>query len=248
MQEVRDALGNVREAEADLKEAKLELKVAQAQDRLDNIGTGFGSAVATFVAKAELELAQRELQDFRIERVLEKSPTLQAAIAELEANGWTIQDGTPGGGSFANSGTQTITIDPNLRDDPERYVQVLAHEVGHAVAGPPPFTPIGSLSRDEFVEANTNAQLTGEGYATLYNAEIRAEILANGGPDIGVAGRQSADYISIYEQVEAGTLTEAEAAEQIGQLFGSGEITSNTGENYRDYYAGFYEDFYDNNT
>lgn len=250
---IEHAAAAVREAKDDLKEAKLELEVEKANERLDAIraaGTGGLPNIEGAIGQAIQDVARAEgaLQDYRIERVIKKSPSLKADIARLEAEGWTIQTGAAGGGSYANHGTKTITIDGNHVSNPARYVQSLSHEVGHAVYGAAPFTPIGDLSRQKFIDANSSARATGEGYATLYNAKVRDEISANGGPAVNVSGAQSADYIAIYEQVKAGTLTEAEAAERIGELFLTGETGSRSGQSYADNYADFYGDFYDNNS
>jgi hypothetical protein len=87
---------------------------------------------------------------------------------------------------------------------------------------------------------NTNADLAGEGAATLSNARARAEIKKNGGPDIGISGAQPKKYESMYNQYKGGKLTRAQAERKIGQAFGAGETTSNTKQNYRAYYSQYY--------
>ncbi|RMF38901.1 MAG: hypothetical protein D6754_06485, partial [Alphaproteobacteria bacterium] len=172
------------------------------------------------------------------------SPTLSRQLRELQADGWTIVDGPAGGGSSTNRSTKTITIDSAHRANPTDYVRSLSHEAGHAVQAND-YTPMAGHTRDEYVTANRDHQLDGEGRATLNNARVRGEIQDAGGPDIGISGTRTNEYQRIADQADAGTITDEQAAHQIGQQIGQHETTSTTHENYNDYYSHFYENRWD---
>lgn len=79
----------------------------------------------------------------------------------------------------------------------------------------------------------------------MNNIKVQREILSNGGPDIGVAGNSAnhAAYNAAYNQyIKDGNASAAQQA--IGAKFGTGEITSNTGQSYADYYGGWYDKTY----
>lgn len=160
-----------------------------------------------------------------------QSPSLMQDLGKLEAKGWAIKHGIPGGGSYVSG--KTITLDPRLNT--RSMVQVLAHEVGHANDN----TRIDTRSREAYV----NSALTGEGRATINNIKVQREILAAGGPDIGIAGRNGTQYSRIYsEALRTGDFEKA--AFDIGQIFGSRENTSTTGQTYADYYGKFYDAYF----
>lgn len=114
---------------------------------------------------------------------------------------------------------------------------MLSHEVGHATYT---YTPDYSSNA-----AYVNGALADEGAATMKNIQIQREILANGGPDIGIAGTPAnhAGYNAAYDAyLKTG---DASAARQsIGTIFGSGEQTSTTGQTYSDYYGSWYDKTY----
>ena len=169
-----------------------------------------------------------------VDRIAGQSPTLQSDLTKLQEEGWNIEYGAAGGGSWANRGTRTIVLDGNLKNTPETATQILAHEVGHARYA---YTPDFS-SRSAYV----NGALADEGAATLKNIQARREIIANGGPDIGIAGNSAnhASYNNAYEQyLKDGNV--AAAHQSIGATFGKGETTSTTGQTYADYYGGWYD-------
>jgi type VI secretion system secreted protein VgrG len=180
-----------------------------------------------------------------VDALVSQSPALARDVQALLAAGWTIRYTTGSEtGSYADENRREIVVDSASRSNPAVVVQTLAHEVGHA-NHPNVYVAPSGLTRPEYVARNTDAQLAGEGAATLRNAEARAQILANGGPDIGIAGAQSAQYDAIYRQYAAGNLTRGQAEHQIGQLFGAGETTSNTNQSYRTYYGAAYEQAWD---
>jgi hypothetical protein len=53
------------------------------------------------------------------------------------------------------------------------------------------------------------------GAAAFHNARARDEIIANGGPDIGIRGGFDQEYIRIYEQYKSGQISEAEAIDRM---------------------------------
>jgi len=168
-----------------------------------------------------------------------QSSSLLSDLKMLQQKGWGIQIGSNGGGSFANRTLKTIVLDGNLTSDPVAVVQALSHEAGHALYA---FKPDTS-SKSAFVRS----ALGDEGMATLSNIRVQREILARGGPDIGIAGgdpvKNSPAYNAAYNQfLKDGNVVKARDA--IGSIFGSGERASTTGQLYKDYYGSFYDKHY----
>lgn len=167
------------------------------------------------------------------DRLIEQSPTLQADLERLKREGWVVEYGPEGAGSFANRELKTITLDGALGADPMQATQVLSHEVGHACY---PYQADMS-SRAAYV----NGALADEGAATMKNIQVQREIIANGGPDIGLAGNAAnhAGYNNAFDQYQR-TNDAAQARAEIGRLFGNGERTSTTGQTYAEYYGSFF--------
>ncbi len=169
-----------------------------------------------------------------VDALAAKSPTLQKQLEELQKDGWKIVYGKPGGGSFADRSTKTITLDPNGKGDTAGTVQTLAHEAGHAKY---PYVPDES-SRDKYVKG----ALADEGAATLNNIKVQREINDAGGPDIGIAGNTANHkaYNDAFDQFKKDG-DEAKARDTIGGIFGKGEKTSNTNQPYEEYYGSDYD-------
>ena len=170
------------------------------------------------------------------DRLIEKSPTLQADLEKLKEEGWEVQYGEADKGSSCNREKKLITLDGNLQNDPKKAVQVLSHEVGHATY---PYRDDYS-SLDKYV----NGTLADEGAATIKNIQVQREILTNGGPDIGIAGNAAnhAEYNRIYDTaLKSGDAAGARA--QIGEIFRTGEIASpsGAGQTYEQYYGDWYK-------
>jgi hypothetical protein len=167
--------------------------------------------------------------------IVAQSPSLTSDLKALEQAGWTIVTQN-GGGSYCDSTNKTITVDV-ANPDAAGIVQTLAHEVGHAT-----YTgTVDTSSREAYIAS----MLANEGAATLNNIKVQREILANGGPDIGIAGQSAnhAGYNAAYDDfLKTGDLDAARAA--IGAIFGYGETTSNTGQTYHDYYGSAYDKHY----
>jgi type VI secretion system secreted protein VgrG len=179
-----------------------------------------------------------------IDSLVSKSPSLAKDVQSLLAAGWTFQYGAANGGTYTDVDNKTIVHDANEQSNLSEAAISVSHESGHAL-NPNPEVQMSGLTRAEYVKRGTDAELAGEGAATLANARARDEILAAGGPDIGIAGAQSKKYDAIYQQYKAGKITRDQAEKQIAQAYGQGEKTSNTNQNYRTYYKSYYEQAWD---
>ena len=207
-------------------------EIDNAIDRISEFNAAFlqqdAPGMTTGMNQDALELAGR-------------SPELTQSLEDLEEEGWQVVVGTAGGGSFCSRGSSTITIDPDDMTTAEAMIQTLAHEVGHAEDEE---TEPDMSSRQAYLDD----RLAGEGAATLENIRVQRELLANGGPDIGIAGSASnhADYNAIFDQYEQdGDAAAAEAA--IARVFGAGEVPSvprPDGSSYTDYNE-YYGEYYD---
>ena len=172
-----------------------------------------------------------------VDALVVMSPTLNSNLKTLQSQGWTVDYGLAGQGSYADRRAKTITPYSQLKTDPNQATQVLAHEVGHALH---PYR-VNTSSRQAYL----NGALDDEGAATLKNIQVQQEILGAGGPDIGIAGnpKNHASYMGAYKQYLKDGNAEA-AMRKIGSQFGTGEFTSTTGQNYADYYGGWYDKHY----
>lgn len=166
--------------------------------------------------------------------LLKQSPTLTTQLDALKKDGWTIEYGKAGGGSFCNKRLKQIVIDPSRAADPKALTRTLSHEVGHALYK----ASIDSSTKAAYIRS----QLADEGAATLNNILVQREIIANKGPDIGISGNPAnqAAYNKAFDAfVKDGNATAARDA--IGAIFGSGEKTSTTGQSYSDYYGAAFD-------
>jgi hypothetical protein len=178
-----------------------------------------------------------------VDGILSKSPTMARDWKDLQAKGWKIREGEAGKGTYADRDRKTIVVDPSEKGNVNRVSQLIAHEAGHAQHGLAPKVSDAGLTKEQFVQRNLQRHLDDEGAANFENAKVRDEIKQNGGPDIGIAGTQSARYEAIYEDYKAGRISEAEARTRMGNLFADGEHPStDPGKTYREYYSKQYED------
>lgn len=164
----------------------------------------------------------------------QRSPSLMDELRRLEADGWKVRTGTPGGGSFADRHLQEIVLDPNHMGSRTEAIQTLSHEVGHARYN---YTPDYS-SRQRYIDG----ALADEGVATMENIRTQREILGNGGEDIGVAGNPANHqaYNNAYDQfLQDGDAEKCRNA--MGQRFGNHETTSTTGQTYEEYHGSWYD-------
>jgi hypothetical protein len=133
------------------------------------------------------------------EPLLKDSPALGKQIESLRADGWTFRyektslPGTGSGGAYCNWASKeiVITADPaqmgryggaNVGFEP--YPQVIAkwiaHEVGHALDGPPKVNLTRGMTRAAYVKARTNGYLRSEGAAVLNECEVMHDLQKNG--------------------------------------------------------------------
>lgn len=180
-----------------------------------------------------------------VDSLAAKSPTLQKNLAKLKNDRWKVEYGTAGKGSYCDKSKKKIIIDPNEKGHHVQIVQTLAHESGHALYTPDAYVAPTGITRQNYVNSNVTSALKDEGEATMMNCQIRAEIIANGGADIGIAGAQASEYQKIYNKYPNPGSRET-ARKEIGDLFADGEQPStDPTKTYRDYYAQPFADFYD---
>jgi hypothetical protein len=152
-------------------------------------------------------------------------------------------------GSFFDRSKMEIHVGPGT---PEQRMQVVAHELGHFdyrnnpdkgyVA---PGRPTGATDRQiehrrqaEYISTNVNRQLADEGHASVINRQIRDEVRAKTGVDIGINGNDPNNPMTFSGSVP-------EQRRTLGDYFGANNITSTTGENYRSYYGRGYIQHYE---
>lgn len=111
--------------------------------------------------------------------LLAKSPTLRAGLAQAERDDLDNVWGQAGMGTYLVP-REKIVIDENAIGQGSRIARSLSHEVGHHLFTEGP----DRTSKQSYV----NSMLRGEAAATLSNVQIQREIVAAGGPDIGVSG------------------------------------------------------------
>ncbi|MGC8477096.1 MAG: hypothetical protein ACP5NP_12145 [Acetobacteraceae bacterium] len=170
-----------------------------------------------------------------------KSPTMKDALYDLQgraANQFPIKivPGMNGACCSRASLDRQISISENYATSltPAQLVQTIAHEAGHAKYTPS--TDNAATTQQQWVDIEVRKCLIDEAEATLFNCQVRQEILDAGGEDIGVAGAGASSYIGIYEQYKANAITREQALDRIASSFGTSETTSTDGQNYDSYY------------
>jgi WXG100 family type VII secretion target len=167
--------------------------------------------------------------------IVKQSPTLRSQIFELEQKGYNFKIGTVADGYFTNHASSTIQIDQPQTD--EVTAAHIAHEVGHGVTSlPDEIPPTPTTTKNEFVQKNVDNFMQGEGEAQFNAAQVRAEVKAAGGPDIGIPGGQTAKYQKVYDNYVAGKITKADAISQMGTLMGNERVSTPPYQPYRDNY------------
>lgn len=166
--------------------------------------------------------------------ILAKSTTLQAGLAQAGRDGLDVVWGQAGGGTYLVPGVK-IVIDENAIGQGPRIARSLSHEVGHHL-----FTERPDLtSRQAYV----NSMLRGEAAATLSNVQVQREIVAAGGPDIGVSGTgtRPQQYVAIAVELQAGRINRSQALGQIAEVFKTEAPSVGPHANYELYYGAFYD-------
>ena len=181
-----------------------------------------------------------------VDKIIEASPTLADALAKARANGWTIEMGPAGDGTFADPNTEVITIDSAGAQDPAELANSLAHELGHA-NDTIEYISMENVGREEYIRENTYADLRGEAEATISELMVRDELLASDlGLDTGVSGATSETKKLLWAEYKAGSMTREELVGEISELFATGEITSDSNLPYYDHYAQYHAECWDN--
>jgi hypothetical protein len=174
--------------------------------------------------------------DAALDEAAKRSTTLATSLKKARDDGWTFVEGPAGGGTNSKRDTKVITIDANTLKDPDDLAGTLAHELGHALDDKKyVFDP--SMDHDRYVRENTWTDLHGESAATISELQVRDDILASGGSDIGISGTTAKDKITLWEKHKAGSLTRADLEQEIAELFAHKETTSDTKLPYWDHYA-----------
>ncbi|OBU72187.1 hypothetical protein A7X63_07660 [Stenotrophomonas maltophilia] len=174
------------------------------------------------------------LDDPSLAPLLAKSPTLQAGLAQARREGIVVQWGTAGEGTYLVPGVK-IVIDENAIGQGTRLARSLSHEVGHHL-----FTePSNRASKQAYVDS----ELRGEAAATLSNVQVQREIVAGGGPDIGVSGTGSRpqQYGTIAAELQAGRINRSQALGQIAEVFKTEAPSVGPHATYELYYGDFYD-------
>lgn len=116
-----------------------------------------------------------------------------------------------------------------------RIARSLSHELGHHqfTERPDPTSK----------EAYVGTLLRGEAAATLSNVQVQREIVAAGGPDIGVSGTGSRpqQYGAIAVELQAGRINRNEALDQIAEVFKTETPSVGPHETYELYYGAHYD-------
>lgn len=182
--------------------------------------------------------------DDSVRDMVKQSPSLRGEMLRLECDGYTVVPGPAGDGSATDVSGKTITIASPR--DAESMVRSMAHEAGHAIGDRPASIPITeTMTRDEYVRLSVENDMLGEGDATFNNAKVRDEIIAAGGPDIGISGTQTAAYEQVYADFKAGAINQAEAVERMGALVGSERTSIPPKKPYLEYYGDSHREYWD---
>ncbi len=180
-----------------------------------------------------------------VDRAIEKCPKFADNLKKLQKDGWLIEYGGAGKGSYCSKSGKKIVIDSNKKGDTASVVAIMAHESGHALYTKDPYVPPVGLTKEEYSAKNANSSLKDEGEATMTNIEMKKCLKDNGGAKIGVAGSQSAKYEKIAEKYPLAKDRD-KARQEIGNIFADNEHPStDPGSTYRQYYEKSYKDFYD---
>lgn len=173
------------------------------------------------------------LQDPSLVPLVQQSATLQQELQQLRHDGFTVEWGTAGGGTYYDAPNTRIVIDRGQMGHGDSIAQSLSHECGHHRFN----EPEDYSSRDAYITRSLRDEAT----ATLSNAVVRDEIRAAGGPDIGIAGANAATYATIAGEHAAGTIDRETALSRIATAFGNEHPSVAPAGDYRDYYGSHYD-------
>ncbi len=186
---------------------------------------GGGGDLPVTSARSVQELADVFGQDFA--DILDKTPTLKAALEALFAQNWEVRLGTVSEVQFPSA----INIAPSMT--PEATIATLAHEIGHATHG------------NQFdwsgLEAFVNSGLITEAEGALVNLQIRDELSAQG-IDIPILSSNLDTTAALYDQVWAGFQQDGDrgqAIDALANIFRQHESNA-SGVGYVQYYTDYY--------
>lgn len=156
-----------------------------------------------------------------------ESPVFAGKLAQARALGCTFSLGSSGAGttSDVNAKPPSVTIDPLEAAQPDTLARMLTHELGHVLEGPINYVYQPSMSRDQYIVANTMIDLRGESAATIAELEVRDDLLAKG-RDIGISGAAAADKIRYWEAYKLGAISEDALKDAIALVFAHKEEPS----------------------
>jgi WXG100 family type VII secretion target len=210
------------------------------------------SPVAQAMARklaAENAAVDQKLSQFSpgMRALVKQSPTLRAEILQLAKGSYTISLGSADGGLFTDPDLRNSRIViPNIPNATDaNFVSSLAHEVSHATHPDHLVDYHSGMPRDEFVEPNVQIMVHGEGEAQFNGAQVRAEIIAAGGPDIGMNGSQTAAFEQVYADYTAGRLSHDQAVERMAGLMAHEHVSVPPHDLYPDHYRTFFNYEYD---
>lgn len=152
-----------------------------------------------------------------VDQLINASPAIESLLNAFFAKGLSIsysQLGALNGSTLQNG---NIVIDIDSKDNSMLTFMTLVHELGHFEHA---VDFNGYPQRNEYVDA----YLTSEGYAMITQIEVINQLQESGTPLNGY-NFQADPYVrdqmnAIYSQIGS-TLTEAQAAYQIGQIYGN---------------------------
>ncbi|MEN5355351.1 XVIPCD domain-containing protein [Stenotrophomonas sepilia] len=174
------------------------------------------------------------LADPSLAPLLAKSPTLRAGLAQAERDDLEVVWGQAGRGTYLVPG-EKIVIDENAVGQGSRIARSLSHEVGHHLFTERP----DPTSKQSYV----NTLLRGEAAATLSNVQVQRELIAAGGPDIGVSGtgNRPQQYGAIAVELQAGRINRNQALGQIAEVFKTEAPSVGPHATYELYYGAHYD-------
>lgn len=188
------------------------------------------------------------------DRMSASSPRARELVSDFRNNGGTFEPSSRGG--YFDKDKKVIGVPAGSDND---RMRTMAHELGHYDYSKtnkgdyvPPGEPSPGAKSDhareqrrehEYVVNNTNRRLADEGHATMTNDQIRREMKASSGVDIGVSG----DGTPLKPMPLNPSAPADEQRRTIGEYYGANLKTSTSGENYRAYYNETYLKHYREN-
>lgn len=227
-------------------------RVTSAASSSDNFERTPNPAGPTGIDRTSSAEADKKQLDGLADRMSMSSPRAKELISDFRSNGGTFEPSAKGG--YLDPKRNAIGV-PAGTD--EQKMRTMAHELGHYDfsktkdgAYVPPGDGAGGITdhqieqrrEQNFITQNTERRLADEGHATLINREIRDEMRASSGVDIGVSGDAPGKPIPFMPSASF-----AEQRRLIGEHYGANLTTSTTGESYRAYYNQPYINHYRDN-